>query len=200
MNYLAHIYLSENENEIIIGNFMADSIKGKNYLNYSKGLQTGILLHRFIDSFTDNHKTYRNSKKLLQPTFNHYSGIIMDIFYDYFLAINWKKYHKTPYEEFVLNFYELLENNKNLLTLQTLQILPIMIKNNWLLKYRTPEGIKIILSQMSNRIKSKIPLENSIDILEKNHSILEKDFFIFFDDIIFASKLELQLLKQTKAI
>ena len=86
MNYLAHVYLSGSDQNIMIGNFIADSIKGSKYLEYPIAIQKGILLHRKIDSFTDHHPSFRNSTKKLHQRYGHYSGIIVDIFYDHFLA------------------------------------------------------------------------------------------------------------------
>ena len=85
MNYLAHVYLSGANDLIKVGNFMADSVKGSQYLNYEKELQHGILLHRHIDSYTDAHPIYRQSKHRLHEKYGHYSGVIMDILYDHFL-------------------------------------------------------------------------------------------------------------------
>ena len=107
MNYLAHVYLSGTNDLIKIGNFMADSIKGNQYLNYEKEFQYGILLHRHIDSFTDSHPIYRQSKHRLHEKYGHYSGVIMDILYDHFLAKNWATYSRGKLEDFAVDFYHL---------------------------------------------------------------------------------------------
>ena len=105
MNYLAHIYLSENDEKVAIGNFISDSIRGKNYLNYPKEIQVGILLHREIDTFTDAHPIVRKSTKRLHKNYGHYAGVIVDVFYDHFLAKNWCHYSSVPLEVFIQNFY-----------------------------------------------------------------------------------------------
>ena len=94
MNFLAHIYLSGEDEGITIGNFIADGIKGKKYLSYPASIQKGILLHRGIDSFTDSHPTVRQSTARLHENYGHYSGVIVDILYDHFLAKNWEEYHE----------------------------------------------------------------------------------------------------------
>jgi acyl carrier protein phosphodiesterase len=96
MNFLAHIYLSGDNDLLKIGNFMADSIRGHHYEDYPTEIRKGILLHRAIDSFTDMHPIYRQSKHRLHEKYGHYSGVIMDIFYDHFLAKNWNKYSNEP--------------------------------------------------------------------------------------------------------
>ena len=116
MNFLAHIYLSGDNDFIKIGNFMADSIKGDHYNNYPEYIRKGILLHRSIDSFTDLHPVFRKSKHRLHDRYGHYSGVIMDIFYDHFLAKNWSNYNNITLEKYVFNFYQLLEQNFDILT------------------------------------------------------------------------------------
>ena len=103
MNYLAHIYLSNEEEEITLGNFIADGIKGKKYIQFPLGIQQGILLHRAIDSFTDAHPIVRKSTRRLHKKYGHYSGVIVDILYDHFLAKNWMKYHSIPLHKYIEN-------------------------------------------------------------------------------------------------
>jgi acyl carrier protein phosphodiesterase len=104
MNFLAHIYLSGNDNLLKIGNFMADSIRGNHYLDYPDSLRKGILLHRHIDTFTDSHPIYRKSKHRLHSKYGHYSGVIMDIVYDHFLSKNWSVYSNEKLEDYADEF------------------------------------------------------------------------------------------------
>ena len=119
MNFLAHIYLSGDDDMITIGNFMADGIKGKKYLKYPEGIQKGILIHRWIDSYTDSHTITKQSTKRLHAKYGHYSGVIVDILYDHFLAKNWHQYHEQSLETYVDDFYELLKTHHHLLTSRT---------------------------------------------------------------------------------
>ena len=96
MNFLAHIYLSGTDEKILVGNFMGDYVKGRDYLKYPEDIRKGLLLHRQIDFYTDNHPIVKNSKKRIESVYRKYSGIIIDIFYDYFLATNWPDYSITP--------------------------------------------------------------------------------------------------------
>ncbi len=195
MNYLAHIYLSENDEFITIGNFMADSVKGNQYLSHPIGIQIGIKLHRFIDSYTDSHPVYRNSKHRLTPFFGHFSGIIMDIFYDHFLAKNFEKYSKKNLVNYADNFYKTLHKHFDLLTDHTKNVLPIMQERNWLVCYETIAGIQLILFQMDYRTKLKGNMVASIPYLEKFYTEFETDFFIFFDELMESCKTKLKELK-----
>jgi len=177
MNFLAHIYLSNDNDFIKIGNFMADGIRGNNYLDYPEEIKKGILLHRYIDTFTDANETFRISKHRLHKRYGHYSGVIVDILYDHFLAKNWTKYSDESLHSFVSRFYKSLDDNFNILTPKTQRILPIMKEQNWLESYATIEGISQILLQMDYRTKF------SVEELKEFYTDFEKEFTLFFEEL-----------------
>ena len=155
MNYLAHIYLSNEEEEITLGNFIADGVKGKKYVQFPLGIQQGILLHRAIDSYTDAHPIVRKSTKRLHKKYSHYSGVIVDILYDHFLAKNWTQYHSIPLHKYTENFYNLINSNFDRLTPRIQKMMPYMIEQNWLLSYASIDGIGKILDQMNRRTNNQ---------------------------------------------
>jgi acyl carrier protein phosphodiesterase len=184
MNFLAHIYLSGNNDFIKIGNFMADGIRGTDYLNFPDDIKKGILLHRQIDTFTDSHLVYRKSKHRLHEKYGHYSGVIMDILYDHFLAKNWKNYSDEKLEDFASNFYKSLFDNEEILTEKTKNMLPYMYYRNWLVSYATIAGIEMILFQMDYRTKHRANMQEAIVELQEFYSDFEEEFTIFFNELI----------------
>jgi acyl carrier protein phosphodiesterase len=194
MNFLAHIYLSGDDEGITLGNFIADGIKGKKYLKYPPKIQKGILLHRAIDTYTDSHPTVRQSTKRLHKNYGHYSGVIVDILYDHFLAKNWKKYHPQPLDEYVNEFYDLLRDNFEILPSRIKRMMPYMITDNWLLSYASVKGISTILSQMNVRTKNKSRMNLAVLELEEFYDEFEAEFTDFFEDMIAYSKNKLQEL------
>ena len=184
MNYLAHIYLSGDQPGVIIGNFIADGIKGKKYQTYPKALQRGILLHRAIDSYTDSHPIVKQSTKRLHNKYSHYSGVIVDILYDHFLAKNWSNYSDTPLNVYVDNFYDLLHDNYEILPVRIQKMIPYMVADNWLLSYASVEGIGKILYQMNQRTKNRSKMNFAILELETFYSEFESEFTTFFEDLI----------------
>lgn len=184
MNYLAHIYLSEENEGITIGNFIADGIKGKKYLKFPEEIQKGIILHRAIDSFTDQHPIVKKSTKRLHKNYGHYSGVIVDILYDHFLAKNWKRYSDTPLEEYIDTFYTLLRSNIEILPMRIQKMMPYMISDNWLLSYASLKGISKILYQMNYyRTKQKSKMNFAILELEKYYDEFESEFTSFFEEL-----------------
>ncbi|MGB5205743.1 ACP phosphodiesterase [Eudoraea sp.] len=188
MNFLAHIYLSFGDDEITIGNFIADSIKANKYKHLPDRIQKGILLHREIDTYTDTHPIPRVSSKRLHQNYSHYSRVIVDIFYDHFLAKNWKQYSETPLEIFVDKFYDLLEDNYTILPDGTKRMIPYMISDNWLLNYAQMDGISRVLSGMNRRTNNKSKMNFAILDLEKNYEAFEVEFTDFFNELVVFSK------------
>lgn len=183
MNFLAHIYLSGNDTLIKLGNFMADGIKGKQYKNYRPQLQKGILLHRSIDSFTDSHPIVKQSTKRLHPKYSHYSGVIVDILYDHFLAKNWKKYNKIPLPQYVEDFYDLLDEHYDILTPSIQRMVPHMIADNWLLSYAEISGIATVLYNMNRRTRNRSGMDRAVEDLQEHYEEFEQEFTIFFEEL-----------------
>lgn len=184
MNFLAHLYLSENNIDIMIGNFIADHIKGNNYDNYSKEIQQGIFLHRAIDAYTDAHQIVRKSKRRLHERYKHYDGVIIDIFYDYFLAKNWSNYSEISLETYTNAINHLFSKISDKLPDRSQQFIHYMIEYNILYNYQFKEGIEKVLNGMNHRTKGKSKMNLAIEDLKNLEQELEEDFTIFFSDLI----------------
>ncbi|RPD94483.1 DUF479 domain-containing protein [Aureibaculum marinum] len=196
MNYLAHIYLSGDNDELKIGNFIADGLSGNKYSHFSSEIQKGILLHRKIDSFTDTHPIVRKSKKRLHPRYRHYDGVIIDILYDHYLAKNWSTYSTHDLNDFAQQFYNLLTSNHDILPEKIKHLLPFMIKGNWLYNYRTLEGIESVLIGMNKRTKNQSKMNLAIEDLQIHYKDFENDFTTFFEDLRTASLEQLKTLNR----
>src|SRR5690606_6026274 len=183
MNYLAHIYLSGEDEELKIGNFIADSVKGRQFIHFPLRIQKGIILHRAIDTYTDKHPSVSKSSGRLFDTYSHYSRVIVDIYYDHFLAANWADYSSIPLDEYVDDFYALLDQNKSILPMRVKQFMPYMLKDNWLLSYATIEGIGKILWQMNHRTGRKSNMDLAVKELREYYDLFEDEFRSFFRDL-----------------
>lgn len=191
MNFLAHIYLSFGDQQITIGNFIADSIRGNKFKHLPPRVQSGIILHRAIDTFTDAHPTVRKSTKRLHKNYGHYSGVIVDIFYDHFLAKNWERYSDVPLEEFVERFYDLLEENYDILPEGIRKMMPYMIADNWIVNYAKMDGISRVLNGINRRTKNKSKMNFAILDLEEHYDKFETEFLAFFEELVVFSRQKL---------
>ena len=188
MNFLAHIYLSGNNKMVTIGNFIADGIKSDAYKNYPADIQKGILLHREIDTFTDAHPIVRQSTKRLHKNYGHYSGVIVDILYDHFLAKDWNVYSPVKLDNFVENFYEDLEEHFEILPLHIQNLIPYMIADNWLYNYSKIEGIQRVLDGMNRRTKHVSRMNEATTELKRHYTEFQEEFTLFFNELIPFSK------------
>jgi acyl carrier protein phosphodiesterase len=195
MNFLAHIYLSGDNEELKIGNFIADSVKGKQYLEYPPGIIDGIVLHRSIDTFTDTHPIVSRSVERLFERYGHYSRVIVDILYDHFLAANWKDYSDIPLKIYTEDFYKLLQDNFKILPKQVQNFLPYMVADNWLYNYRKIEGIEKILFQMNRRIKYRAKMHLAVEELREFYEEFEDEFTRFFEELRAYVKVEINSKK-----
>ncbi|MFK7832709.1 MAG: ACP phosphodiesterase [Winogradskyella sp.] len=183
MNFLAHIYLSGDNKLITIGNFVADGIRGNKYKSYPSEMQIGIQLHRQIDTFTDAHPLFRQCTKRLHKGYGHYSGVIVDIFFDHFLAKNWTTYSNVPLADYISNFYKILTEHIDLLPPRFQKLTPIMIEGNWLLSYATVEGIQNVLNGMNRRTEGRSKMNEATKELKEHYEAFEKDFTLFFEEL-----------------
>jgi len=184
MNYLAHIALSGNNTNVMIGNFIGDFIKGNDFNKYSNDLRKGMLLHRAIDYFTDNHPLTTKSKRRFYKDFPKMGGIITDILYDYFLCQHWNKFYTIDLDDFITITYKTLENNKNRFPKKMNPLYQHLITNNWFLRYQTQEGTALSLIQIGNRMKYGKNLSLAFEIVNENLDDFYSEFDIFYQELI----------------
>ena len=183
MNYLAHSYLSYQKTDLIIGNFIADSIRGNQFDGLSDGIIEGIRLHRKIDTFTDAHPIYLTSKHRFSKDFDKYSGVLMDIIYDHYLAKNFELYSPLSLQQHAGWIYDVLKNNHDILPELAKRFYGYMTERNILFNYSSLNGIETVLTHLSNRIRNRFELQLAIPILKANYQEIEEEFTIFFDDL-----------------
>lgn len=183
MNYLAHAYLSFGEEKVLVGNFIADFVKGKMLLDYPPSITQGILLHREIDRYTDAYPLVRAGQSYLRPVFGHYSTVITDLFFDYFLGKNWSKFSDQPLDEFIEATYVTLENNSEYFPERFARMFYWMRKDNWLLYYKTLKGMQDSLTGLSKRTRFDSKMEIAHLALIEREAEFELIFFAFFKDL-----------------
>jgi acyl carrier protein phosphodiesterase len=184
MNFLAHLYLSGENDGMKLGNFIGDFVKGKKYLNYAVVVQKGILLHRQIDYFTDLHPIVKESASLFKSGYGRYSGIVVDLFFDHFLALNWDEYSIYKLKDYTRNIYKLLLSNFWILPLEVKEFLPFLIKNRRLESYSLEYGIKKALEIMSHYTSLPEKTDFALDVFHQNKKVLAKNFIMFMKEII----------------
>ncbi|PLX22702.1 MAG: DUF479 domain-containing protein [Salinivirgaceae bacterium] len=184
MNYLAHLYLSGNDHQLIVGNFIGDAVKGKLFMSYPDRIKEGILLHRSIDSYTDNHPIVKEAKLFFKNSYEKYSGVAVDMLFDHYLASNWKDFHKEPLASYVnvinrvlLSFFEYMPYRIQLM-------MPFWVKHRWPELYETKTGLYRVLNGMTYYTSMPKKVAMFQDVLSDNYLKLKDLFYLFFEDVL----------------
>ncbi len=183
MNYLAHFLLSNNNDGLIVGNYIADEIRGKDYLKYPEDIMKGVLLHRKIDDFTDRHPTVIKSKDRIREIHKKYTPVIVDVYYDYFLANNWRLYSQEELKPFTQNVYKTLFKNLKHIPSRSKVKLGFMANGDWLYNYKNIEGIEKALTGLSRRTKFENTMDRAHIELYELRNKFDEDFNIFFPEL-----------------
>lgn len=183
MNFLAHILLSGENEKVKIGNFIGDFVKGNKFENYDEEIQLGIRLHREIDSFTDSHPIVLISKTRLREKFSHYSPVIVDVYYDHFLAKNWLDFSTVDLKKFTKDFYDTIANYSSVVPETVNNMMVYMREQNWLYNYQFLDGLDRALTGMSQRTKFDSKMELAVGSLEEHYDAFENEFTEFFPEL-----------------
>ncbi|MEA2042109.1 MAG: ACP phosphodiesterase [Bacteroidota bacterium] len=183
MNYLAHILLSGDEAGVQLGGFIADSVKGRKYNEYPEALRFGILLHRKIDSFTDAHPEVLKSIFGLRSVYGKYSGVVVDMLYDHFLAVAWAKYSNQGLRAFSDNFYNVLKLNVSYLPERFKKYMPVFIEKDRLNSYTVLSDFEVILRKMGEHTSLPAKSEAGMEIIHSRYELFKSEFSAFFPDL-----------------
>jgi len=197
MNYLGHIFLSGENAQLMIGNFIGDYVKGNQYLNYPEEVQKGILLHRAIDNYTDHNSHWIESKELLTPLYRRYAGVTTDIFYDHFLAAGWHNLHPVPLHRYVKYVHAEFLKHYHILPKRVQGFLPYLIQHKRLLSYAQPEGIEVSLKIMSMRTSLPNHSEEAMNLLKEHYPTFQQHFDAFISEISSFTEIEVAQSIQT---
>lgn len=184
MNFLAHLFLSCDQEELLVGNFIADFIKNKDVPTFSKGIQEGISLHRKIDSFTDNHPLVRKGVSRLHANHHKYASVIIDVFYDFLLARNWNRYYPKSLPLFTQDIYQILLKHLKKMPSTLQQHAKRMIEDNWLMVYTSYSGLEETFRRMKYRVSKPEYLNYAVKSLQNNLTQLDEEFNLFFPEVI----------------
>ncbi len=183
MNFLTHLFLSNGDPELLVGNLMGDFVKGRLDGRFPPGIEQGILLHREIDSFSNRNLNFLSSKRRLDRSFGHYRGVLIDLFYDHFLAAHWEDCADMPFSVFISDAWRTLSEHKEYLPDKLQRIMPFMF-SDWLPSYSDIGGIAAVLQRMSLRLKRANRLAEGVEALSRNYGELYGDFRKFFPELL----------------
>ncbi|HEY0433908.1 MAG TPA: ACP phosphodiesterase [Chitinophagaceae bacterium] len=180
MNYLAHAVLSFGNEEILVGNMVSDFVKGRSQFLYPETVRRGITLHRIIDQYTDGHETTAMAKSFFRPAYRLYSGALVDVVYDHFLACDDREFPGETLSFFSESTYAVIGRHIQLLPLQFALMFPYMRSQDWLLSYRQREGIRNSFIGIRRRARYIEETETAFAIFEAKYDELAACYREFF--------------------
>ncbi|MFN4144652.1 MAG: ACP phosphodiesterase [Runella sp.] len=190
MNYLAHFYLSFDQEPLIVGNLLGDFARGRldhpRHVGYSQAIKQGILLHRQIDFFTDTHPVGEACRRALPDRFGKYKNVVMDMYFDYFLAKRFEQFHSIPLQDFAAGIYAILEKHRSVFPADALPLIDSMTRYDWLYHYQFREGMARSFAGMARRFDFLKGIEQADEELFMHEARYEAFFDAFFPDLIVA--------------
>jgi acyl carrier protein phosphodiesterase len=184
MNFLAHMLLSCDREELMVGNYLADLVRNKGFDGFSPGVREGILLHRRIDAFTDAHPVVRQGTARLRARHGKYAPVVIDIFYDYILSAQWHRYSAEPLPVFAAGVYTVLLKHLPIMPAPLQRRTRLMIEDNWLVNYGTPEGIAGVFHRMKSYVMRPALLDDAGLSLAEEEERLTEEFNRFFPEMV----------------
>lgn len=183
MNYLAHFLLSSRDAETLVGSMLGDFCRDVDLALLPSGVRGAVELHFRVDAFTDAHPVVRESKRRIEPPHRRYAGVLIDMFYDHFLARNWEQYSTESFPEFTARAYAALRAHEGMLPERMRRAAGAMVADDWLGSYREVAGIEAALGRMARRLTRQNNLATGADALRCRYEELEEDFHRFFPDL-----------------
>jgi acyl carrier protein phosphodiesterase len=184
VNWLAHVFLSEANFEFQLGNLLADVVRGEQREAMSADFVRGAICHKAIDAFTDAHPVVKRSRARISATHRRFSGVLVDVFYDYCLARNWERYSPLPLKAYTAAFYSGAQANAIELPTAAQTMLERIIRHDLLSSYARVDGVERALSRISTYLESRwhkqFALDRGVrDLLDQEAAFMD-DFHEFF--------------------
>lgn len=183
MNFLFHMLLSGDDDQLLVGNFMGDFVKGPLQGRFPERIRQGVDLHRHIDSYAEHHPLFRRSRGRIDPAYGLYRGILVDMFYDHLLVNDWGHWSEEPFADFLLRTRRVVESYRHVIPEAMLPLLPVIF-DELLPSYGTVGGIARALARLSRRVGRPNPLAGGAEELVRLRGDLQDDFDIFTTEII----------------
>lgn len=194
MNYLAHAYFSFSHPGILTGNMISDFVKGKKRYDYDLEIQKGITLHRVIDRYTDEHEATKTAKEVFRPAYRLYSGALVDVVYDHFLASDKGLFSEEELKVFAKKVYAVLEEYYPVLPEKFQRMFPFMKQQNWLYNYRFRWGIEKSLGGVVRRAAFLTESETAFRLFNEHYTTLQACYESFINDMMSFARREFDKL------
>lgn len=184
MNYLAHLALSHRKSHLMMGNFIADNITRREEALLPDEILAGVILHRKIDEFTDDHPAFHRSVKKLRPHHRKYAPVVIDILNDHLLSNTWGEFYREKEQDFHQYVYQELRNIVGVLPPKANKHVQSLLDYKYLRAYGHKEGLQDVLRRMDNRTKFPSDFESGVNHLYDDYNFFEEQFRELYADLV----------------
>ena len=184
MNYLAHLLLSKEYPEEMVGNFLTDMLTWQEQQALAGGYMEGMMMHRQIDAYTDRHESVRMCIRLIRSSQGKYAPVVVDILFDYLIARHWHTFNEESLDDFVLGAYGILNAHRSAMSERIWFRVERMIHANWLIQYTTREGLQFVFERLQSRTRFENNLQAAVQDFMDHYDQFEVHFEQFFPDLL----------------
>ena len=182
MNFLGHIFLAPSDDELLLGNFIADSVKGNPDGHFPSRIAEGIRLHRRIDAFTDRHPLVKQGVERFRETQGRYAAVVIDVVYDHVLASNWQQFHDVELNTYTDSVYQRLEARSHHFPPHVQRYFPYMKQQNWLYNYQFEWGFRKSLEGLDRRSSNPTEMHRAVEVYQQHQHKFLSEFQQFISD------------------
>lgn len=183
MNYLAHAVLAKPSDYSLVGNLLGDFCKGVDLSTLPQAVLDGLVNHRAIDRFTDQHALVQQAKKLFSTKRRRFAGVALDVLFDHFLICHWHVFYPESFLQCKQRLYEQFEKVEPIMPIRMRQTMQKVRQQDWFSAYQHLPGLAIALDNIAGRIRFSNEFRGIIGEISPNYSELEQIFLQFYPQL-----------------
>lgn len=166
-----------------MGNLWGDLLRPKDYASLNANLIKGVVHHRSIDAFTDQHENVDQIIMLLRPFQGKYTPVVADVLMDFILSKFWHAFHEQSLEDFCKAKYRIVSSHLHLIPERLHPRIVRMMENRWLESCASRERMQTTLLMLSRRASFENKIPEAMHAYDMHEPTLDRLFLSFFDDL-----------------
>jgi acyl carrier protein phosphodiesterase len=180
VNFLAHCALGDRSDELIVGGFMGDFLKGPvpEHLPYAVG--AGVRLHRRLDAFSATEPNLRASCARLPADLRRFAPPFVDLLADHLLARTFAAHHGEPLERFGPRAYDAIDAGRVWLPARARRFFDYMRDHDLFLRYREIEAVEHAFARIMSRLGRDDVVAPMVAAAHAHYDALARDFEAYY--------------------
>ncbi|WP_075180443.1 ACP phosphodiesterase [Pantoea sp. 1.19] len=181
MNFLAHLHLATLANSSLLGNLMADFVRGNPYGSWPQAVADGISLHRRVDALTDALPEVRAARGWFRDETRRVAPITLDVIWDHFLSLHWSQLSPgRPLAQFLAEAQAEITPALADTPARFQHLNRYLWEERWMERYAEADYLQRVLSGMASRRPRLAALSDSWQDFITHYHALETQFWQFY--------------------